>query len=185
MTQAPIWPVEVGRALTVADLERTPCDGNRYELVNGVLVVSPFPGNWHNLIATRLMTLLMCRCPAGLTVIPDIAVLRSDTMSREEEYPTIPPALVIEVAAASTAKQDRTSKKDEYSAFGIDSYWLVTPDHERPVLTAYELVDGTYQPVAVVSGEELFRTDRPFQFSVVPAHLVAEDDRWRAVLLRG
>jgi hypothetical protein len=44
MTEARLWPIE-DRLLTVHDLARTPDDGNRYELVNGVLVVTLRPGS--------------------------------------------------------------------------------------------------------------------------------------------
>ncbi|HWR46507.1 MAG TPA: Uma2 family endonuclease, partial [Pseudonocardiaceae bacterium] len=36
---------------TVEDLERMPDDGRRYELLDGVLVVSPAPGVWHQEVA--------------------------------------------------------------------------------------------------------------------------------------
>lgn len=197
MTEARLWPTD-GRSLTVDDLERTPEDGNRYELVNGVLVVSPAPDFMHQLVASRLNFLLMLRCPAGFNAvtplgmtiandhhrIPDIGVVRTAEMSGKK-YADTPPVLAVEVASRSTDKQDRTSKKDEYAAFGITSYWLVTPDRGRPVLTAYELRGDDYEPVAVVSGEDLFRTNKPFEFSVVPALLVADDARWTASLPKG
>ena len=34
------WP-DFGRAFTVAELDRMPADGRRYELLDGALVVSP------------------------------------------------------------------------------------------------------------------------------------------------
>jgi Uma2 family endonuclease len=44
---------------TVDDVERFPDDGNRYELLEGVLIVTPAPSNLHQVIATRLATYLM------------------------------------------------------------------------------------------------------------------------------
>jgi Uma2 family endonuclease len=198
MTEARLWPLH-DRPLTVDDLERTPDDGNRYELVDGVLVVTPAPDYNHQLVASRLNFLLMLQCPAGFNAvtpvgvnirrdhhrIPDVAVVRTADMTGGKKYPDTPPVLVVEVASPSTAKQDRTSKKDEYAAFGVDAYWLVTPDRRAPSLTAYELRGGIYEPVAVVTGEEVFKTDTPFAFSVVPALLVADDARWAASLPKG
>src|SRR5256885_1296602 len=39
---------------TIADLERFPDDGNRYELLDGVLIVTPSPSNAHQVIVNRL-----------------------------------------------------------------------------------------------------------------------------------
>ena len=40
------WP-GFGGSFTVADLDRMPSDGHRYELVDGALVVSPRPTTVH------------------------------------------------------------------------------------------------------------------------------------------
>ena len=40
VTIAEAWPA-AGRPFTVAELDRMPDDGRRYELLNGALVVSP------------------------------------------------------------------------------------------------------------------------------------------------
>ena len=46
------WP-GFGRAFTVAELDRMPDDGHRYELFDGVLVVSPRPTTIHQFVATH------------------------------------------------------------------------------------------------------------------------------------
>lgn len=38
------FPIPGSRLLTVRDLERMPDDGHRYELIDGVLIVTPAPG---------------------------------------------------------------------------------------------------------------------------------------------
>ena len=43
---------------TVDDLETFPDDGNRYELLDGVLLVTPAPGNAHQVVASRLQVRL-------------------------------------------------------------------------------------------------------------------------------
>src|SRR6266700_4535799 len=43
---------------TVDDLARFPDDGNRYELLNGVLLVTPAPAAVHQLVASRIQTRL-------------------------------------------------------------------------------------------------------------------------------
>jgi hypothetical protein len=51
VTIAEAWPA-AGRPFTVAELDRMPDDGRRYELLDGVLVVSPgrrrFARSWRD-----------------------------------------------------------------------------------------------------------------------------------------
>ena len=39
--------IPTGRPFTVDDLEAMPDDGNRYEVIDGMLIVTPAPG-WHH-----------------------------------------------------------------------------------------------------------------------------------------
>ncbi|MGE5292945.1 MAG: hypothetical protein ACM3ML_38320 [Micromonosporaceae bacterium] len=49
----------------------------------------------------------------------------------------------------------------------------MVPDPDRPQLTVLELRGSRYVEIADVSGDEVFRTRRPFTVEVVPARLVA------------
>lgn len=53
MSIAEAWPA-AGRPFTAARLDRMPDDGRRYELLDGVLVVSPRPTVIHQVVAYRL-----------------------------------------------------------------------------------------------------------------------------------
>jgi hypothetical protein len=46
VTIAEAWPA-AGRPFTVAELDRMPDDGRRYELLDGALAVSPRPTTVH------------------------------------------------------------------------------------------------------------------------------------------
>jgi hypothetical protein len=50
-------PITIPR-YTVDEIESWPDDGNRYELLDGVLQVSPQPAPPHQIVATRLMVAL-------------------------------------------------------------------------------------------------------------------------------
>ena len=67
------WP-DFGGPFTVAELDRMPSDGHRYELVDGVLVVSPRPTTVHQAVAGRLHGVLSAVCPEEYLVVPEPAV---------------------------------------------------------------------------------------------------------------
>ena len=62
MTIAEAWPA-TGRLFTVDDLDRMPDDGRRYELVDGVLMVSPAPSLPHQVVLKELVVQLHGACP--------------------------------------------------------------------------------------------------------------------------
>jgi Uma2 family endonuclease len=182
---AEAWPA-TGRPFTVADLDRMPDDGRRYELIDGVLIVSPGPAIPHQEVVGELNYLLRQGRPSGFRVLPDptmhaseLTGLRPDlVVARYEDLKgarklTRAPLLVVEVQSPSTALFDLNTKKAVYERFGIPSYWIVVPDPDAPELIVFELSGGRYEQVAYVSGEETFRGERPFTVEVVPARLVA------------
>src|SRR6266568_4957196 len=71
------WPAATG-PLTVADLERTPDDGRRYELVDGVLTVSPAPLIPHQVVLLELAVTLRSACPEDLELVPGPGLRMSD-----------------------------------------------------------------------------------------------------------
>lgn len=178
------WP-RPGRPFTVADLDRMPDDGRRYELLDGTLVVSPRPSTIHQLAAFRLAVLLSNSCPEGLCVLPEPAVELSDFTEFDPDVVvvsqhevgglklTTPPVLIVEVRSPSTALIDLNRKKAAYERFGVPSYWVVVPDLDKPELIGFELRDGRYQEAAHVAGDERFAASAPFSVEVVPSALLA------------
>lgn len=175
------------RPLTIDDLDLLPDDGYKYELDDGVLVVSPPPAINHQYVLHRLSVLLEHAKSAEFVVlpgpgvemtkyqyrIPDMVVVRVDSVGFEDVTITKPLVLAIEVASPSTAIYDRNRKKDVYAGFGIASYWIVTPSLDKPRLVGYELGRGGYREVADVSGGQAFTASRPFPVRIVPSELVA------------
>ena len=180
VTIAEAWPA-AGRPFTVAELDRMPDDGRRYELLSGALVVSPRPTTVHQFVAMRLLRVLADACPDDLCVVPepavmlgpqtefdpDLVVVRMDQIGGAKF--TEPPLLVVEIRSPSTALIDLNRKKAAYERFGVRSYWIVNPDTPHPELTVFELRDGRYALAARTSGP--FAADRPFPVSVDPARL--------------
>ena len=83
---AEAWPA-TGRPFTVADLERMPDDGRRYELVDGVLIVSPGPAIPRQEVVGELNHLLRQARPRGFRVLPDPTMHASELT---ELRPTLP-----------------------------------------------------------------------------------------------
>jgi len=184
MTIAEAWPT-TSREFTVDDLELMPDDGRRYELIDGVLVVSPAPSVPHQAVLARLLILLDAACPDDLDVLPGPGVRMSRitelipdlvVCTRAElagHRITKPPLLAVEIRSPSTALFDLNTKKAVYEQFGIASYWIIVPDREKPELVAFELREGRYEEVAHVTGDGMFRAGRPFDVEIAPADLVA------------
>jgi Uma2 family endonuclease len=183
MTAPEVWS-DSGRTLTVEDMENMPDDEFRYELDDGVLIVSPAPSNLHQRAVFRLAQVLDAVCPPGYEVVPgvgvnlsrhqhrvpDVAVVRADSM--DTVFQERPPALAVEVASPRTRLYDRLRKKDVYERFGIVSYWIVNPVRDKPAVTVFELRGGRYQEVARVAGDEAFEAALPFPVTVTPSALV-------------
>ena len=168
---------------TLADLEALPDDGNRYEVVDGMLLVTPAPLPLHQTAVLELAVALRARCPEDLKVFvapvdfrptparsvqPDVLVCRrTDVGQRTIEKPLL---LAVEVLSQSTSLADRVLKRRLYEQAGVTSYWIFDPAEEE--LTVLELQGDVYVERAVVTGKDAFEADLPFPVRVVPADLV-------------
>src|ERR1700685_3478328 len=124
MTIPDVWSGQ-DRALTAADMENMPDDEFRYELDDGVLIVSPAPSTLHQLAVSRLTVLLSAACPDGLVVLPGVGVNISKFQHR------VPDVAVVRATALES--------------FSIPAYWIVEPSRDRPELTVFELCSGSYE----------------------------------------
>ena len=172
-----------GGPLTVADLEAFPDDGHRYELLDGVLVVTPAPSSGHQrgrpapaMIARRAT----CRPARELLVAPFAVHPEPRTAARRQQRPSCSPTcssptrrlhrrricsgaplLAVEVLSPNTQLFDRNLKKAAYERMGAAHFWLVDP--RVPELLAYALdAAGAYQLV----GSRRRRRPRPARAAV-------------------
>ncbi len=160
------------RLWTRADLARLPDDGNRYEVLDGALLVTPQAAFEHQRVATRLAVALTRYCDAhGIGVVvapgavprgrselqPDVQVVPG-TPPRRAKWTSLPrPLLVVEVLSDSTSRRDLGVKLDAYLRWGIAEYWVVDIDARcvhvfRPGGPEGRVIDAvlTWQPVAGV-----------------------------------
>jgi Uma2 family endonuclease len=138
-------------SFTVDDLESFPNDGNRYELLDGFLIVTPAPGFPHQLIMTRLtVALTNFLNPFGKAVVvgpgavelrpkthlePDVLVLPAPQGGQQEWQDFKSWWLAVEVLSRSSRFYDREVKRDAYLALGVAEVWLVDR-HEREILVS-------------------------------------------------
>ncbi|MGH3604010.1 MAG: Uma2 family endonuclease, partial [Pseudonocardiaceae bacterium] len=155
------------------------------ELIDGVLIVTPAPGWYHQESSGALFVQLRIACTPEFRVLsapfgvrtsvrnelqPDILVARYIDLT-PKNLP-IAPALAVEVLSPSTALNDLNNKKAAYERMGTASYWVLDPDLPGR-LTVFELdARGRYVEVASVCGDEKFTTERPFPITIVPARLL-------------
>lgn len=128
---------------TVDAVRRLPRDGMRYELLDGVLLVTPQPGFGHQLVVSGLLVALHdALTPSGKARVVgpgeiEIAprhLLQPDILVVPASYPPTVQWrdirawwLAVEVTSRSTRVYDRDYKVDAYLTFGVDEVWLVRP----------------------------------------------------------
>lgn len=173
-------------ALDLEDLYATPDDGNRYEILDGALVMSPPPGSAHQIVAAELASLLRdgarsrglralfaplaWRIGPGQVPEPDLMVVAPEAIGpRAIERP---PLLVVEILSRSGRGRDFYEKRRIYAEGRAAWYWIVEPG--EPSLTVLRLVGDAYEEEARVTDSEAYETERPFPVRVVPAELLAD-----------
>ena len=131
--------------LTYADYLKT-SDDERYELLNGELVMPPAPLTGHQMISIALASRLylyvnerglgtVVTAPTDVVlsdtdvVQPDVLFVssqRSHVLTRENVRGA--PDLVVEILSPATAERDRRVKRDLYAQHSVKEYWMVDPD---------------------------------------------------------
>jgi Uma2 family endonuclease len=148
-----------------------PDDGNRYELFDGELLVTPAPTGLHQLAVVRLYDLVAPFVRAnglGETMLsPADLALGGTQLSQPDLFvvPDIPadrswahfpdPILVAEILSPSSARLDRIVKRRRFQRAGIPEYWIVDLDTRvierwRPADERREMLDDrlTWRPDA-------------------------------------
>ena len=151
------------RPLTYEDLQRLrKASNDRFELIEGEIIVTPSPSLMHQIVVHRLDVLLdRAIVESGLGLVigapfdvyldeqnvpqPDLMVVlwnRKGVLgsARLESAPS----LAIEIISPSSATKDRVTKRDVYARFSVPEYWLVDAD-AKTVTIFSDPQDGRYQ----------------------------------------
>ncbi|CAN5921654.1 hypothetical protein BH11GEM2_BH11GEM2_30660 [soil metagenome] len=157
----------IDREWTVSDVRALPDDGNRYEVIDGELFVTPAPAWRHQSAAGRLFAMLLAYldrerlgyvfvAPADVifsprrAVQPDVFVVPPVNGRRPERFEDAGRLLVaVEVISPGTGRADRVKKRSLYRDEGVAEYWIVdldarviersTPDNVRPEILSDRL----------------------------------------------
>jgi Uma2 family endonuclease len=154
---------------TYDDYAALPDDGKRYEIVNGVLYMSPSPSWPHQEIVGEIFAYLRAHTRAtGIggafmapldvelapnnTFQPDIVVLLKASRRKLKARHIIgAPELVVEIISPTSETHDRYRKLAAYARAGVPEYWIVDPDSRTVEVLLLE--SGKYLSRGVYRGK--------------------------------
>jgi Uma2 family endonuclease len=150
------WTAEMVRAI--------PDDLNRYECIDGELLVTPSPGYLHQAMVGEFLVALHpyvqemklwhltfspvdVELAPGMIVQPDLFAFCLTPGAWDGRIYESDLILVIEVLSKATVERDRTVKRMFYERIGVPEYWIVDPftrcvERWRPGATTPEIVRG-------------------------------------------
>ncbi len=155
---------------TFEEYAALPDDGNRYEIMNGVLIMAPAPEPDHQSTAALLTHYLLqavqfkglgrvlpspldVRLTSERAIQPDVLVILNANLHKiGKKYIVGGPDLVVEIASPSTALYDRLSKFEAYEQAGVSEYWMVHPQEKTVEVLVLE--DGSYQSLGIFKGKD-------------------------------
>ena len=189
-------PESNGILMTPAEFDRAEfVEGWRYELINGVLIVSPPPLDNEVDPNEELCYLLRGyqeNHPQGSALDVTLGEREVRTgqnrrcadrviwaglgrLPRRREKPTIIVEFVSE--GKRNWKRDYETKRDEYVAMGVKEYWVI--DRFQHTITVFYQGSGKTRK-RVVRGNHTYKTDILPGFELPLARLFALADRWPA-----
>lgn len=153
------------RRLTFEDLELIPeeHEGDRHELIDGGLVVTPSPIPVHQIISANIEYALMrhvrerglgivlyapidIRFTPENVLVPDIIFIAQNRLHIiGPKTIDAAPDLVVEILSSGTRRRDLDSKRALYARFGVQEYWIVDPDARS--LSVLALASDKFEPI--------------------------------------
>ena len=145
-TEIEQYPRYVGLRLSADEYFELADDGFRYELINGVMVMSPSPMLAHQAVVVEFIAqiaIYLREHPVGkvfpdidvrldkdLVYRPDVVFVRSERLRKASKRLNVIPDLVVEIISPSSRLLDRREKKLDYERHGVQEYWVVDPEGE-------------------------------------------------------
>ncbi len=154
---------------TYADYAALPDDGKRYEVVKGVLYMSPAPNIGHQGISGEIFGYLrqfvqmagrgrVFAAPTdvelgrGDVVQPDVFVVLNEHLDLVTPQRLLgSPDLVVEILSPGTMRHDLQEKFEAYERARVPEYWIVNPG-ERTI-ELFVLEKNAYRSLEVFQGK--------------------------------
>jgi len=155
-----------GLRLTADEFLQLPDDGYNYELIDGVVMMSPSPTPQHQRITMEIaaqIAIFLRAHPVGevlpetdvhlgqgpsggdLVYRPEVIFVRSDRLSGMADKINAAPDLVVAVVSRGSRRMDTGTKRADYERFGVGEYWVIDPD--RKSMTFWRLSAGRFLEV--------------------------------------
>ena len=166
--------------------EKLPNDGNRYEVIDGVLYLSTAPSFWHQRavhliqhvgipmqqqgIAIMIMAPIGGVMPGADPVQPDFLLIRTERREIIADDGRIRgvPDLIAEVLSPSHPELVTVTKRAVYARAGVPEYWMLRPE-TRDVLVCWnpDTSSGEFtHQLVVAAGSELVSSTLPVRVPV-------------------
>jgi Uma2 family endonuclease len=143
-------PMASARTITDEELLQLPKDGNKYEVVDGALVVSP-AGLRHEKIVMRLASRLgrfveerrlgdvlgsnlLYVLPSGNRRGPDLSFVAAGRLDAEgvgTVFPRLAPDLAVEILSPSDSARRVLDTVGEYLQAGVRIVWVIDPEKRQ------------------------------------------------------
>lgn len=178
-------------SFTVDDLYALPDDGQRHELVDGALLVSPPPAGRHQLAVTELTILLSAAASPEFRVLdgpgvrlsskrllqPDLVIgSRAELTADVLYFAPRAVAAAVEVVSPSNSATDRITKPALYAEAGIPTYIRVElggPNAPEVHVCGLDPDAGVYREHTTAHAGQLLAIEDPFPISFDPADLIS------------
>jgi Uma2 family endonuclease len=163
----PVTPPYVGLRMTAEEFRKIQDETYNYELIDGVVVVSPSPSPQHHSVTMEIafqikaylrehlvgavfpeIDVHLGRGKGGGDIVykPEVVFIRAERLPQIKRKICDAPDVVVEVISSGSRRMDTRTKKDDYERFGVGEYWVIAP--EREILTFYRLQRGRFVKVA-------------------------------------
>ena len=156
-------PQFIGLRMRADEFFQIPDDGHNYELIDGVVTMTPSPAPKHQAVLMEITTQIgmflrdhatgqalpeidvhLGEGPTGgdLVYRPELVFIRTERLPEIDDRVVGAPDLVVEIISRGSRRFDSETKKDDYERFGVREYWLIDPEQES--MTFFRLVGGRY-----------------------------------------